>query len=229
MSNTTNRNKKLIHQTVGIRQFITVCILSALSFTANAEDVYLQSDSPSSDEFINAFIKGGAEKNLSNEQDSGSQVRFRGISLKKNTPKPVEKPIQKEQESFNQQVAGNKAASACMADKQSVAVNITFKPNSSNVKDTNLIKNIAGAMNSPQLSDCYFVIEGHTDAVGNDYYNLWLSQKRAGQVKRYLSNYNVTADRLVVVGKGEDELVNRATPNAAENRRVVFKVINYKK
>ena len=45
-------------------------------------------------------------------------------------------------------------------------------------------------------------------------------------VSQRLSDF--TADRLVVVGKGESDLLNMATPDAAENRRVVFKVINYK-
>lgn len=212
-----------------MKQLLCLPLIAAVSMTVNAGEVSLQSQKPSSDDFIKAFTGGGSSTTaVAPAPTSDNKVRFRGISLKKSTPKPVEqpKPAVEEQASFDQQVAANQAASACMVEKKSVAVNINFRPNSTNVTDTDLIRNIAQAMNSSQLSGCYFIIEGHTDAVGNDYYNLWLSQKRAGQVKEYLSQFNVPADRLVVVGKGEDELLNAGVPNAAENRRVVFKVIN---
>lgn len=204
-------------------------IMSALSCgVALAGNVSLQNQDPSSNDLVNAFL-GGANQSTANTAPA-SQVRFRGISLKKKVPKaaPVEKTLQQEATSFDQQVTANNSASACMAGKQSVAVNINFAPNSSNVSDTTLIKNIAQAMNNDQLANCYFIIEGHTDAAGNDYYNLWLSQQRAGEVKAYLNQYNVTADRLVVVGRGEDELLNSNNPGSKENRRVVFKVINYR-
>ncbi len=46
--------------------------------------------------------------------------------------------------------------------------------------------------------------------------------KHAGQIKYHLSQYDVSVYRLVVVGKGEEELFNTSIPNAAENRHVVF-------
>lgn len=218
MSNIINRKDPLSNR-IGIVQFLNICVLSVISLSASASDISFQDHEPSSDELINAFMGS----------NPAPKVKYRGISLKKNTPKPVEKPMQEEQQSFNQQISANDSANACLAEKQSVAVNITFKPNSSNVSDTDLVKSIAKAMNSSQLSNCYFIIEGHTDAIGNDYYNLWLSQKRAGTVKHFLSQYNVSDDRLVVVGKGEAELVNSKIPDAAENRRVVLKIINFKR
>lgn len=223
-------SKNIIHNTfdygLSLNRFLTFCIMTTLSFSVNSADVSFHNQNPSSDEFINAFMGGGSGQEINTDK----KVIFRGISLKKSTPKAMEKPaIQEEQTSFNQQVSANNMANACLAEKQSVAVNITFKPNSSKVTDTDLIKNIAKAMNNDKLSDCYFIIEGHTDAVGNNYYNLWLSQKRASQVKQYLREYSVLGDRLVVVGKGEEELANSEVPNANENRRVVFKVINYKR
>lgn len=217
----TAGHKKIIN-------FMAAGVFSLLSCSVMAGDVSLQGNEPSSDDLLNAFL---GQNHAPAATGSGSTVKYRGISLKKNTPKktaPVEQTMQKEEKVFQQQVAANKSVSKCMAGKQSVAVNINFTPNSSNVTDPAMIKNIAQAMNNEQLAECYFVIEGHTDASGNDYYNLWLSQQRAGEVKAYLSQYNVTADRLVVVGKGEDELLNNGNPEAEENRRVVFRVINYK-
>ena len=68
------------------------------------------------------------------------------------------------------------------------------------------------------------VIEGHTDALGSDEYNLLLSFKRAMAVKTYLEQrHGVEPSRLRVVALGEAAPLNRANPSAPENRRVEFR------
>jgi outer membrane protein OmpA-like peptidoglycan-associated protein len=68
------------------------------------------------------------------------------------------------------------------------------------------------------------VIEGHTDAIGSDAYNLTLSQKRALAVKTYLvQQHGIPAENLRTVGLGESALINPEKPLAAENRRVQFR------
>jgi outer membrane protein OmpA-like peptidoglycan-associated protein len=210
------------------------CLVLLWVQTATSGEVSLQTKEPSSNDLINAFMGNNAQSKNNQSQRSATApvrtIKYRGISLKKNSLKaePIAKTMQKNENSIVHKAVVNKQINACLAAKQSVAVNINFKANSTDVSDTALIKKIASAMNSGQLEKCYFVIEGHTDASGNDYYNLWLSQQRADKVKRYLSQYHVASDRLVVVGKGEGELLNRNAPESKENRRVVFKVINYK-
>ena len=67
------------------------------------------------------------------------------------------------------------------------------------------------------------VVEGHTDAVGTDAYNLALSQRRAAAVKQYLvSVHHIDADRLKDVGYGEYRPIEGTDPLAPENRRVQF-------
>lgn len=69
-------------------------------------------------------------------------------------------------------------------------------------------------------------ISGHTDDVGNDGYNLMLSQQRAESVRQYLIGKGVSADRLVAVGMGETQPVadNGTEEGRIANRRVEFKV-----
>jgi outer membrane protein OmpA-like peptidoglycan-associated protein len=67
------------------------------------------------------------------------------------------------------------------------------------------------------------LIEGHTDAVGSDAYNLTLSEKRALTVKTYLVQHGIPAENLRTVGLGESTLINPGKPLAAENRRVQFR------
>jgi outer membrane protein OmpA-like peptidoglycan-associated protein len=66
-----------------------------------------------------------------------------------------------------------------------------------------------------------FLIEGHTDAVGSDAYNLKLSRARAEAVKRALTTYFVIPARnLEAVGMGERYLKIPTADAEPENRRV---------
>ncbi len=71
--------------------------------------------------------------------------------------------------------------------------------------------------------DLAVAVEGHTDAVGGDAYNMELSKRRAASVKAYLvETWKVAPDRLDVEGRGKSEPLV-ADPYAPENRRVQFR------
>jgi len=66
-------------------------------------------------------------------------------------------------------------------------------------------------------------VEGHTDNIGGDAYNLELSKKRAAAVKDALvTRYHVAADRLTTVGYGASRPkdTNATLEGRARNRRV---------
>lgn len=73
----------------------------------------------------------------------------------------------------------------------------------------------------------------HTDARGNDDFNMSLSQQRANSVVNYLVSKGISRSRLSAKGYGESRLVNRCS-NGVEcseaqhqkNRRTEFRVIN---
>ncbi|GAA4340194.1 hypothetical protein GCM10023165_20000 [Variovorax defluvii] len=66
-------------------------------------------------------------------------------------------------------------------------------------------------------------VEGHTDAVGSDAYNLELSRGRARAVRDYLvQHHGIEAARLKTVGYGESRPIDHTDPNAGVNRRVQF-------
>ena len=68
------------------------------------------------------------------------------------------------------------------------------------------------------------LVEGHTDAVGDDDYNLELSRARARAVRDYLvQHHGIDASRLKTVGFGEARPVEGSDPYAAVNRRVQFR------
>ena len=69
-------------------------------------------------------------------------------------------------------------------------------------------------------------IEGHTDAQGNDEYNKKLSQERADEVMKYLTEWGLDSERLDATGFGEEKPIDtNDTPDGrAKNRRVVFRI-----
>jgi outer membrane protein OmpA-like peptidoglycan-associated protein len=69
-----------------------------------------------------------------------------------------------------------------------------------------------------------FEIGGHTDASGDDAYNLKLSQQRADAVKAKLVSLGIDASRFTTKGYGETKpIADNITPEGkANNRRVEF-------
>lgn len=67
-------------------------------------------------------------------------------------------------------------------------------------------------------------VQGHTDSVGNDNYNLRLSQQRADAVMEYLVGQGIDPRRMRAVGYGETRPIesNRTARGRAANRRVEF-------
>ena len=99
---------------------------------------------------------------------------------------------------------------------------IQFDFNSAKVlpESQQALLNLAQAMQSVELADIKFAVEGHTDAKGRPEYNFKLSAQRAQAVSAQLASHGVATTRLLAVGKGASDPANTADPLAAENRRV---------
>jgi outer membrane protein OmpA-like peptidoglycan-associated protein len=65
-------------------------------------------------------------------------------------------------------------------------------------------------------------VEGHTDSVGTDEYNMKLSQQRADAVRDYLTGQNVPTASVTAVGLGKADPVatNDTAAGRQQNRRV---------
>ena len=114
------------------------------------------------------------------------------------------------------------AATTADVPKPSLSLLIQFDFNSAKVQPVSeqALANLAQAMQSKELADVKFAVEGHTDAKGKADYNLKLSEQRAQAVSAVLASRGVSSSRLAAVGKGATEPANAAEPLAAENRRV---------
>ena len=73
----------------------------------------------------------------------------------------------------------------------------------------------------------YIEVVGHTDDVGDDSYNLDLSQQRAEAVGQYLVNAGVDPSKIIMFGAGESSPIasNATDEGRAENRRVEVLVL----
>ena len=70
-------------------------------------------------------------------------------------------------------------------------------------------------------------VEGHTDAIGSDEYNLKLSQARADSVRAYLVSQAVPAANVSAVGLGEsDPVASNDTASGRQQNRRVEMVVN---
>ena len=71
-------------------------------------------------------------------------------------------------------------------------------------------------------------IQGHTDGIGSDEYNMGLSQRRAETVMEYLQRNGIDASRMTARGYGESQPIdtNDTAEGRANNRRVELKPTN---
>ena len=72
------------------------------------------------------------------------------------------------------------------------------------------------------------MIEGHTDSIGSESYNLALSHRRADAVRLFLVNNGIAADRITARGLGEGYPVvsNDTQQGQLMNRRAEIVISN---
>ncbi len=104
-----------------------------------------------------------------------------------------------------------------------MTLNVKFQNNSSALNDQYKSDIARLAKFMTEYPDTNVVVEGHSDSIGKDSYNLWLSEKRAKTVADELVNtYGIAASRVSSKGFGETQPVadNGTAEGRAKNRRV---------
>lgn len=125
--------------------------------------------------------------------------------------------------SFEATAENGQQTSSEPADLPTVSLNVPFEFDSAALtpKAKAMLREVAKAMQSAELSPYRFLLEGHTDTSGSESYNKALSERRARSVRRFLSDeMGVPSSRLVARGHGERFLLDAANPESAANRRV---------
>ncbi|HUN53931.1 MAG TPA: OmpA family protein [Smithella sp.] len=104
---------------------------------------------------------------------------------------------------------------------------VTFDTKSAEIKQElyTEINRVAGILN--KYPDTLIRVEGHTDNVGSDAYNMDLSKKRAENVKTLLAMRGVALNRMEVIGYGKTMPIasNNTEAGRQMNRRVEIKIV----
>ncbi len=105
-----------------------------------------------------------------------------------------------------------------------LALEVQFETNSAVIKQESYGELDAFVQFLKDVPSVKGELQGHTDSVGKDAYNLNLSQKRADSVKAYIVGKGVDVARVDAKGYGETKPVadNATVDGRAANRRVVF-------
>lgn len=77
------------------------------------------------------------------------------------------------------------------------------------------------------IHDLRIEITGHTDAVGTDFYNIGLSERRAKAIRDFFKRHGIEPEKLEIDFKGKRQPVdtNKTKEGKRRNRRVDFKFI----
>lgn len=108
-------------------------------------------------------------------------------------------------------------------EEKAVSLQVLFDYDSANLTSEAMqqLQPVGQALKSDDLKGMSFRIEGHTDVVGGDQYNLELSRRRAAAVKNYLADqYGLVDVPIQIVGKGKTDLADKDNPTSEVNRRV---------
>jgi outer membrane protein OmpA-like peptidoglycan-associated protein len=104
---------------------------------------------------------------------------------------------------------------------------ISFKTGSAALTDDSYahLRNVAQFLK--KYGYLQYEIQGHTDAIGKNEYNLLLSAARAMMVLKFLQSKGIPDSQVIAIGYGETKPIasNRKAKGRAKNRRVQFEPI----
>ena len=102
-----------------------------------------------------------------------------------------------------------------------VGINFEFDFEAMSGEALDALNDLGTALQNDDFAQIQILVNGHTDAKGDDAYNLSLSKARAEAVRsRLILDYGIAPDRLIAIGFGEQRLRDPSNPESTTNRRV---------
>ncbi|QPK63702.1 OmpA family protein [Methylomonas sp. LL1] len=189
---------------MGFQQRNSLFIVPLLLLLSNAQaqqhEENFGKSTPSQEQIIDLFKSGEADSEVT------PGVKTRGLNIiDSGKSKPKHKPV-----------------TPAMEEK-AISMEILFDYNSATLtaEAKQQLGPVGMALASDDLKGLNFRIEGHTDAIGSDQYNIDLSRQRAEAVKQFLTEqYGLAGVSIEIVGKGKNDLADKDNPTSEANRRV---------
>lgn len=126
--------------------------------------------------------------------------------------------------------ADGQAVAAPDAVSKGADLFVTFRRNSAEIESgiTSDMRSLAKVMSESIAAGNKRIIQvgGHTDATGDEAFNMKLSEQRAEAVRKSLIELGVPADAIQAAGYGESKPVDGYDPTHGVNRRVEVVVLN---
>lgn len=134
------------------------------------------------------------------------------------------------QMSTGRRSADGQAVDAPEAVSKSADLFVTFRRNSAVIESgiTSDMRSLAKVMRESLAAGNKRIIRvgGHTDATGDEAFNLKLSEQRAEAVRKSLIDLGVPAEAIQAAGYGESKPIDGYEPTHGVNRRVEVVVLN---
>ena len=110
---------------------------------------------------------------------------------------------------------------------QPANLDVLFDTNSAKIRSYDIAKFDKYIKYISTVAGSKIVVEGHTDSVGSDAYNLELSKRRAQSVKSQFIKMGLDASKIETIGYGESKpaVDNKTKENRQINRRVTAKIV----
>lgn len=188
--------------------FIFFWLLFLISNALHSEEENFGKNTPSKEKIIE-FFKSDAPPKLRSVSPKIRGLNFIDESKSAAKHKTAKHVLQK-------------SATHALKEK-AISMEILFDYNSATLTDAakNQLRPVGSALTSSELAGFRYRIEGHTDIIGGDEFNLDLSRRRAKAVQEFLTQQSGLSPALTkIVGKGKKELADKNNPTSEVNRRV---------
>jgi peptidoglycan-associated lipoprotein len=208
-----------------VRVMIVPLLAAGVALAGCAKKSYVQREVGEVNEKVDA-LSGEVEKTQERVRQNEVQI----ASVDKNAQSGIAEA------KGSAQAAMSKAEAAEVAAKGKLIYTLTlsndkvrFPLNKADLSDE--AKALIDEAVGPLVKDnrgVWFEIEGHTDATGDEGYNMQLGEDRAVAVRDYLAKaHGIALARLNVISYGEAEPVadNKTREGRAQNRRVVIRIL----
>ena len=136
---------------------------------------------------------------------------------------------QESQEALNRAQSAEKLAQGKLLYEVALTDDrVQFRTGKADLPDTGkeIVDNLLEQLKKDN-KNVYIEIQGYTDSVGSDEYNMKLGQDRAESVRRYLAGNGIPLHRMSTISYGESRPIasNNTRDGRSKNRRVVVLVL----
>lgn len=192
---------EVIVNALSLSRLIAVA-LALLAVSVRADDENFGKDTPDQNKIIEIF----KPEQAADAEAPEPGVKMRGINIiDAGKAKPKHKPV------------------TPVLTEKAISMEVLFDYNSATLTEQakQQLQPVGQALASEGLKGLHYRIEGHTDVVGGDEFNIELSRRRAEAVKAYLvEQYGLGDVAIDVEGKGKKQLADKFNPTSEVNRRV---------